>query len=114
VYGERHRVSIDKSKVASKDGYNTVCYFHSSNGNLVPVGLDRARDVLEMARKFGVITQAGAWFSYGKEKLGAGENATVKRLTDDCAVLEAIERDSREKFAKVEPIQVTEDGEVIE
>jgi recombination protein RecA len=114
VYGERHRVSIDKSKVASKDGYNTICFFHSSNGNFLPVGLDRARDVLELATKFSVVTQSGAWFGWGKEKLGSGVNAAVKKLAGDVEMLDAIEAEVRAKFAKVQPLEITEDGEVIE
>jgi recombination protein RecA len=116
VYGERHRVSIDRSKVAPKEGYNTICYFHSSNGNFLPVGLDRARDVLEITVKFGVITQAGAWFSYGKQKLGAGEHAAVKVLADPDGpdLLNRVEADVRARFAKVAPVEITEDGEVVE
>jgi recombination protein RecA len=114
VYGERHRVSIDKSKVASKDGYNTLCYFHSSNGNLLPVGLDRARDVLELARKFDVVTLTGAWYAFGKQRLAAGEHNAVKALAGNVALLDEVEAAVRAKFAKVEPLVVTDDGEVIE
>lgn len=114
IFGERHRITIDKSKVGTKDGKNTLCYFHSSNGGLIPVGLDRARDVLELALRFDIVKRSGAWMSFGKEKLGAGESNAVKRLTGDDELLAKIEQEVRAEFEKISPVQHTEDGEVLE
>jgi hypothetical protein len=103
TYGERHKVTVRKTKIGGKEGRDTVCYFHSSNGVLIPEGFDRARDVLELGVKFGVIEQSGAWFSFEGEKLGAGLHAVVKALTEHPELLATIESVVRGQFRKVEP-----------
>lgn len=55
VIGERHKVSILKTKVGSKEGRITVAHFHTSLGVVSPVGFDRARDVVELAVRFGLV-----------------------------------------------------------
>ena len=84
VVGERHRVRIYKSKVAGKEGKVTDCYFHTSNGVMMPAGFDRGRDVLEMARQTGVITQNGSHLmSTLTGETWNGETKAVKALHAD-------------------------------
>lgn len=89
IVGERHRVRIYKSKVAGKEGKVTDCYFHTSNGMLIPAGFDRARDVLEMARQTGHVTLSG---SYLTDQLTGecwnGEAKALKALHDDPGAVE--------------------------
>ncbi len=113
VYGERHRVTIKKSKVAGKEGRFSTAYFHSSNGILVPAGHDRARDVIDLARRFGIVTTSGAWFSWNKQRLGQGEHRAVVNLTEDIDMLAALEAEVRATFERVEPITIDENtGEI--
>lgn len=110
VYGERHRVTIRKTKVGGREDKVTTCYYHTSNGQLVPPGFDRARDVLEMAIKFGIV-EGGGWVKWGKNKsgvLGQGEHQAVKKLATNPELLEKLEAAVRSKFKQ------TDDGEVIE
>jgi hypothetical protein len=59
VIGERHLVQIMKTKVGHKDAKVTRCYFHTSNGKLIPAGYDRARDVIELGLRTGVLQLSG-------------------------------------------------------
>lgn len=97
VVGERHKVTIRKTKVAGKDDKNIVCFFHTSNGVLVPEGFDRARDVLELARSYGVVEEAGTWLKWGSNKW-QGVSAAVRKLHDTPAALAQLERDVRARF----------------
>ena len=124
IYGERHRVTIKKSKIAGKEDRVTICYFHTSNGVLVPPGLDAARDVLELAKRFEIVRAPGAkkgapkkaggggWLSWGNHRW-QGEHAAVKKLTSDPELLKALEYEVRLKFKQANPIEVTLDGEVV-
>jgi len=98
VYGERLRALIRKTKVGGKDDRDVPTYFHVSNGNLVPAGFDRARDVLELARRLGVVELNGAWYSHGDERVGQGENASVVNLTNSPEWLARIEVETRARF----------------
>lgn len=112
VFGERNRVTIRKTKVAGQEDKQTLTYFHTSNGVLIPEGFDRARDVVDLGVKFGIVEQKGAWFSFQDQRLGQGINNTVKSLTENEALLDDIDKAVRESFAKHEPVEVTDDGEV--
>lgn len=87
IIGERHLVTVAKTKVGHKDSKVTLCYFHTSNGKLIPAGFDRARDVLEMALRAGLVTArkgkgaAGIFDEGTGEKLGAHVNAAVENLS---------------------------------
>lgn len=111
VYGERVRVTIRKTKVAGKDDKSVACYFHTSNGVLIPEGFDRARDILDLAQKFDIVKGTG-WLSFGKKKLGQGMNRAVMNLTKDPVLLHQIEREVRKDFANHEPTEFDEDGVV--
>lgn len=113
VYGERHRVTIAKTKVGGKDDKASRCYFHTSNGVWLPEGFDMARDVLELGLRFGIVAKSGAHYSYGNEKLGQGEHNAVKRLAHDIhgdGMIHDIARLCREKFASFKPLEEDVDG----
>jgi recombination protein RecA len=113
IYGERHRVTIKKTKVAAKDDKVQVGYFHSSNGVLVPEGFDRARDVLELACRFGVVEKSGSsyWFEGGR--IAAGAHQAVVQLTDSPDWLARIEQEVRGQLRSHKPAELNEHtGEV--
>lgn len=112
VFGERHRITIKKTKVGGKDGKVTTCYFHTSNGALVPAGHDRARDVLDLAKKFGIV-EGTSWLSWGKRKIGQGEHRSVVKLSENPEMLAELEAEVRASFAKNEPVEFDpETGEI--
>lgn len=98
LYGERHAVEIHKTKIGTKDERTPVACFHTSNGKLVPAGFDRARDVIEIGIDAGIVEKSGSWYSHDGERLGQGEHAVVKTLTNDPERLRRIEEDVRRCF----------------
>jgi hypothetical protein len=103
-------VTIRKTKVGGKEDRVTTCFYHTSNGQLVPEGFDRARDVLELAIKFGIV-EGGSWIKWGKNKsgvLGQGEHNAVKKLATTPELLDKLETAVRSKF------MMTDDGEILE
>jgi hypothetical protein len=116
VYGERHRLTIRKTKVAGKDDKVVVCHFHSSNGTLTLPGFDRARDVLEMAERWG----CAKWVKKrgGGESLAVGGeryrtvNDAVFALSRDAVALRELEGLVRGRFEQYKPVEHDEDGVV--
>jgi RecA/RadA recombinase len=109
VYGERHCLTIRKTKVSGREDKVTRTYFHTSNGVLVPAGFDRARDVLDLARRFNIVEGSGAWLKWGRKKW-QGEHQAVKQLTADDDALTGLEIEVREQFRQNKPLEHNEDG----
>ncbi len=113
VYGERHRVTIKKTKVAGKDDKVAVGYFHSSNGTLTPEGFDHARDLLELGLRLEVIDKSGSWYSFEGERIAAGEHNAVVQLTDNPEWQQRIATATRAAFKTQAPMEHNEvTGEV--
>lgn len=94
--GERHKVTIRKTKVAAKQDREEVAYFYTSNGMQVPEGFDRARDLLALGDELGVLKRSGSWISFERSRW-QGEAKFVVNVAADA--LDRIEAKCREKFA---------------
>jgi RecA/RadA recombinase len=103
VYGERHRIELRKTKIAGKDEKVPRCYFHTSNGNLIPPGFDRARDVLELALMYGIINTSGTHRSWHGRRW-QGEHQGVKMFTGNPEMLRALETEVRARFSPDEDL----------
>jgi recombination protein RecA len=113
VYGERHLALIRKTKVGGKADRDIKTYFHTSNGNLIPAGFDRARDVLELAEKLNVVERHGAWYSHGENRIAAGMDNAVVNLTANPQWLATIEAEVRATFQTREMTYDLQTGEVL-
>ena len=51
-----------------------------------------------MAVEFNIVNKAGAWFSYGDEKLGQGRDKAIDFLTNNPEMLQEVEAKVREKL----------------
>jgi len=111
ILGERHRVIIRKTKVARKEDKGAVCYFHMSNGVLIPEGFDRARDVLELAKEYKVVAQKGSWLTW-RNCRWQGDTVAVKKLTAAPEALDKLQADVESNFKANEelPSETPEDN----
>lgn len=112
VYGERHRVTVRKSKVSGKEDAMTQWYFHDSNGTLIPVGFDRGRDLLELGKKFGMVKVKGSWFMWNGHKW-QGEHRAIQKLTANVDLLGRFESAVRDKFDIIKPVEFNSDGVIL-
>jgi|ERR1019366_3774349 RecA/RadA recombinase len=96
VVGERHQVSIHKTKVSARQDVVEKTFFNTSNGLWRPVGFDFARDLLELGRDLDVVQGTG-WLSWNGHRWQG-----VKRFltTVTAEQLVALERDVRAAFGE--------------
>ncbi len=103
IVGEKHRVRIHKTKVAGKDDKVVDCFFHTSNGVLIPAGFDHARDVIDMGLECGVLTQRGAWIDNTLNgECWNGSHAAVMILGKSSDTLKDLEKAVTEKYQPIE------------
>lgn len=109
ILGERHRLIVNKTKIARKEEKGAVCYFHMSNGAMTPAGFDRARDVLELAKLYKVVETRGAWMAWRSCKWN-GDHAAVRKLTEKG--LDKLQEDVEAKFSDDDelPTETPEDN----
>jgi recombination protein RecA len=88
VVGNRTRVKVVKNKVAPPF---RECEFDIMYGE----GISREGDVLDLAVANRVVEKAGAWFSYGGERLGQGRENSKQTLRDNAELLSRVQNDVR-------------------
>src|ERR1700759_4500517 len=86
VVGNRTKVKIVKNKVAPPF---RECEFDIMYGE----GISREGDVLDLAVANRVVEKAGAWFSYGGERLGQGRENSKTTLRENAEMLGRIQND---------------------
>jgi recombination protein RecA len=84
VIGSRTRVKVVKNKVAPpfKEVEFDILYGE---------GISRTGDVLDLAVDKNIVEKSGAWYSYGKERIGQGRENSRGWLTEHPEVLAEIE-----------------------
>ncbi len=99
--GERHSVTVRKTKLAGKEGFVVQGFFHSM---LDDGGFDFARDIVELALRLGVMKIAGSrvkWVSRGGSF--PSKEAAIRALREADGDLETLEDECRKLFDDVEP-----------
>ncbi|NTU94161.1 MAG: recombinase RecA [Chlorobiaceae bacterium] len=89
IVGNRTKVKVVKNKVAPP--FKTVEF-----DILYGEGISMLGELIDLSVEFGVVKKAGAWFSYGSEKLGQGREAVKKLLREDTVLRETIRQQVRE------------------
>ena len=84
IIGSRTRVKVVKNKVAPpfKEVEFDILYGE---------GISRTGDVLDLAVDKNIVEKSGAWYSYGKERIGQGRENSRTWLTEHPDVLAEIE-----------------------
>jgi len=91
AYGNRVRVKVVKNKVAPP--------FKNCEYDIVfGEGIDKIGELVEIAANLNVIKKAGAWYSYNDAKLGQGKEAAKQLLKDNVALLEEIQKLTKDKL----------------
>jgi recombination protein RecA len=88
VVGSRVRVKVVKNKVAPPFRIAEFDIMYNE-------GISRVGSILDVAIEAEVVKKAGAWFSYGEEKLGQGREAVKEYLKENKKLADEIEKKSR-------------------
>ncbi len=94
VVGNRVRAKVVKNKVAAPF---KIAEFDIMYGT----GMSYEADVANAALKYGVMTKAGASYSFEGEKLGVGIENVKAKLVEDKKLLQALEKRVREVATKI-------------
>ena len=107
VVGNRTKVKVVKNKVAPpfKEAEFDILYGRgvSKEGELIDIGTDQ-----------GIIEKAGAWYSYGGDRIGQGRENAKTYLRDNPDIATDIEGRIREKFGLRVAIPQAEAQEAVE
>jgi len=100
VIGSHARAKIVKNKVAAPF---KQCEFDIMYGT----GISRSGALLDLGEETGIIDRAGAWYSYGEERLGQGRENSKEFMEENQEIMEEIEQ-------KIRVAVGLEDGEIEE
>jgi recombination protein RecA len=89
VVGNRTKVKVVKNKVAPPF---KIAEFDILYGE----GISVLGELIDLAVEFGIIKKAGAWFSYGTEKLGQGRENVKRLLKEDETLRNTIRQQVRD------------------
>lgn len=95
MLGERHRIEIRKTKIGRKELKTPFGYFHTSNGIASPVGFDRARDVLELAKEHDVVKGGGGSYRFDSSMFAKGEDNALQYLRENPDFMQEVELEAR-------------------
>lgn len=102
--GNRVRVKVVKNKVAPP--FRTAEFDIMFNE-----GISEEGNILDVGVEFDVIERAGAWYSYGEEKLGQGRSNSIQTLKENKKLKEKIEKEIKKKVAEEVEIPLEVGGE---
>jgi len=88
--GTKNIVKVVKNKVAPPFRQANIEIYYNE-------GISQGGALLDAATEFGLIEQGGAWFSYGKEKIGQGRETVISYLKEHPKIAQEIEAKVREK-----------------
>jgi recombination protein RecA len=93
ILGGRHRVKVVKNKVAPP--------FRIAEFDIMfNEGISKEGNLLDVGVEMDVVEKSGAWYNFGKEKLGQGREAAKMFLKDNHKVAKEIEKRIREVSKK--------------
>ena len=91
IIGNETRVKIVKNKVAPP--FREVIF-----DIIYGEGISRASELIDLGVKHDIIDKAGAWYSYGGNKIGQGKDNVRSYLKENPKISDTIEQQIREKL----------------
>lgn len=91
--GNRVLVKVAKNKVAPP-------FKRIEVDLLFGEGISRELDLLDAALGYQLVQQAGAWFTFGNEKIAQGRDNCLKKLKEDTAFFDKLYEAVREKIGQ--------------
>ena len=91
VVGNETRVKVVKNKVAPPFKQAEFDIMYGS-------GISREGEIIDLGVQAGIVDKAGAWFSYGGERIGQGKDNVREYLRERPALAVEIENKVREKL----------------
>lgn len=107
VLGSRTRVKVVKNKVAPpfKQAEFDIMYGQ---------GISREGDVLDCAVEAKIVEKAGSWYSFNGDRIGQGRENVKTFLSEHREILAQIEERLMSSINSLKPLNVDEDGVIIE
>lgn len=102
VTGNQTRVKIVKNKLAPP--FREV-EFDIDYGE----GISKTGELIELGVKADVVNKAGAWFSYGDQRIGQGKEQAKKFLKDNPDIAEKIEEEIKKKAGVLSEVLMGEE-----
>lgn len=102
--GNRVRVKVAKNKVAPP--FKTV-----EMDLIFGEGISRELGLLDAGITYGVIEQAGSWFTFGSEKIAQGRDNCFKKLKEDPAFFDKVYAAVKEKIGFTPAVAQEEQSE---
>jgi recombination protein RecA len=91
IIGNHVKVKVVKNKIAPP--------FKSAEFDIMyNEGISKEADVLDLGVKEELVSKAGSWYEYNKEKIGQGREAAKQYLRDNPKIYVEIEKKIREKY----------------
>jgi len=90
ILGNQTRVKVIKNKVAPP-------FKQTEFDILYNEGISKLGELIDLGVEVGIIEKSGAWYSYGKDRIGQGRDNVRAFLKENPAMAEEIERIIREK-----------------
>ena len=96
VVGNRTRVKVVKNKTAAP--------FREAEFDIVyGKGIDHLAEIIDLGINTGILNRAGAWFSYGEERIGQGRERVKEFLLENPEIYAEIESKVKENMGIVPP-----------
>ncbi|MFK8030313.1 MAG: recombinase RecA [Gammaproteobacteria bacterium] len=91
VVGNETRVKVVKNKVAPP-------FKKAEFEILYGAGISRESELIDLGVAEGLVKKSGAWYSYGKERIGQGKDNARQYLIEHSHIAEELDKALREKY----------------
>ena len=104
IIGNQTRIKVVKNKMAPpfKQVITEILYGE---------GISREGELIDMGVDAKLVEKAGAWYSYGSERIGQGKENARNFLRENPEVAKKLEAELREKFQPAEAKRDGDDGD---